>query len=97
MHAHHSPTDPVCSGALSRRALGRVWRLRLDLGALVASAPDRIALVGFLQRRREPPLRAQPGTSVLARAPQGPKVLTLGVIRTMLQVCTPTLCQQTCC
>jgi hypothetical protein len=63
-----------------------VWRLRLDLGALAAATADRVALVGFLQRRREPPLRAQPGSSALARAPQGPKALTLVVIRTMLQV-----------
>ena len=75
--------------ASTRRALGKVWRLRLDLGALAAAATDRVTLVGFLQRRREPPLRAQPGSSALARAPQGPKALTLDVIRTMLQVSSP--------
>lgn len=75
------------------RAYGRVWRLRLDLAAFAGPATDRVALVGFLQRRREPFVRAPLGSAPLGsalpiRAPQGPKALSLDAVRTMIKVRT---------
>lgn len=70
------------------RAAGLLFRLRLDLRMLAASSSDRLMLVGFLQRRREPPLvRSISGEAppAGARSPAGPKALTIGVLRTMLQ------------
>ena len=66
------------------RAAGRLWRLRLDLRALAASSSDRLMLVGFMQRRREPAALARPPATD-SRSPSGPKALTLAVLRTMLQ------------
>ncbi len=60
--------------------------MKLDLRALAASCSDRPVLVGFLQRRREPSLRSLPGGETLKRYPNGPKALTIAVVRTILQV-----------
>ena len=62
----------------------QLWRLKLDLRALAASCSDRPVLIGFLQRRREPALRADSAGKAV-RAPEGPKALTISVVRTILQ------------
>jgi hypothetical protein len=67
------------------RSLGRLWRLKLDLRALAESCSDRPVLVGFLQRRREPAPRPPPGADAAKRSPDGPKALTISVVRTILQ------------
>jgi len=71
----------------TNRSQGQLWRLKLDLRAVAASCSDRPVLIGFLQRRREPALRAVAGSSgkALTRAVEGPKALTISVVRTILQ------------
>ena len=64
----------------------QLWRLKLDLRALAASCSDRPVLIGFLQRRREPAVRVATDTTGKAvRAAEGPKALTISVVRTILQ------------
>jgi hypothetical protein len=77
----------ACSDACSQnRSLGQLWRLKLDLRALAASCSDRPVLIGFLQRRREPAARAALDAAGKAvRAADGPKALTISVVRTILQ------------
>jgi len=72
---------------LLQRGAGTLGRLKLDLRALAASCSDRPVLVGFLQRRREPlqPALSQPGRLDARCRADGPKALTLSVVRTVLQ------------
>ena len=79
--------QPVLMHLHQHRSQGVLWRLKLDLRAVAASCSDRPVLIGFLQRRREPALRALSGSGgkVLTRAVEGPKALTISVVRTILQ------------
>ena len=76
------------------RSQGLLWRLKLDLRAVAASCSDRPVLIGFLQRRREPALRAVAGSGgkALTRVVEGPKALTISVVRTILQARRTSAC-----
>ena len=84
--AYGADCEFLAPDLLLHTSIGCMWRLKLDLRALAASCSDRPVLIGFLQRRREPALRNSAGSGdAVKRSPDGPKALTIAVVRTILQ------------